>query len=328
MEETMNAAETIEEEAKHAEVIELRARIVVDERPWWLKLEVTRYARKWTAGKVDQWGPQYAARASDFKQPTVAKALAHAKAQLADAELRPGTVEISVKKGRVTGAKLKDEALEALCEAWGIAVPDAKALKAAQKEFREEKKTEKAEKAGLKQKVKDQEAKRVAAAQVESRPDEKVTDLPSFLKGIESRADRSKLRKALKMLKADRFELFNDVRDTEVIGVVKSQTDAKLRYACRLGADGSYSCCTQNLNVCGGLRGSMCKHLLVLVVGLVQARELDPTLADAWIEKTIGIKALLDRDAMSEVFLRYQGAEAGEVDWRPTETVPEDFYAF
>ena len=25
--------------------------------------------------------------------------------------------------------------------------------------------------------------------------------------------------------------------------------------------------------------------------------------------------------------LRYRGAQAGEVDWRPTETVPEDYYA-
>ncbi len=324
----MNAAETIEDEAKHADAIELRARLVVEGEPWWLTLEVTRFARKWTAGKVDPTGPQYAARASDFKQPTVAKALVHANAHLPDSELRPGSVEVSVKKGRVTGTKLRGEAVEALCEAWGLAVPDGKALKVGQKEFRDEKKAEKAERDRLKQKVKDQEAKRVAIAQAKSRPTERVTDLPSFLKGIESRADRKKLKKALKMLKADRFELFNDVRADEVVGVVKSQTDAKLRYACRLGSDGSYSCCTQNLNVCGGLRGSMCKHLLVLVVGLVQARELDPAVADAWIEKTIGIKALLDRDAMSEVFLRYQGAEAGEVDWRPTETVPEDFYAF
>jgi hypothetical protein len=30
---------------------------------------------------------------------------------------------------------------------------------------------------------------------------------------------------------------------------------------------------------------------------------------------------------MTEAFLQYKGAEAGEVDWRPTETIPEDFYA-
>ena len=39
-------------------------------------------------------------------------------------------------------------------------------------------------------------------------------------------------------------------------------------------------------------------------------------------------KPNLDKDVMSEAILRYKGAEAGEIDWRPTETVPEDYYAF
>ena len=30
---------------------------------------------------------------------------------------------------------------------------------------------------------------------------------------------------------------------------------------------------------------------------------------------------------MSAIFLRYKGAEAGEIDWRPTETIPEDYYS-
>jgi len=36
----------------------------------------------------------------------------------------------------------------------------------------------------------------------------------------------------------------------------------------------------------------------------------------------------LDKEAMSAILLRYKGAEAGEIDWRPTETLPEDFYAY
>jgi hypothetical protein len=66
------------------------------------------------------------------------------------------------------------------------------------------------------------------------------------------------------------FQLFNDITDELVTGVVRSQSDPGLVYACRLGADGSYSCCTQNFNVRGGLRGSICKHLLVLIIGLIQ----------------------------------------------------------
>jgi hypothetical protein len=38
-------------------------------------------------------------------------------------------------------------------------------------------------------------------------------------------------------------------------------------------------------------------------------------------------KPAIDEEANSAIFLRYKGAEAGEVDWRPTETIPEDFYA-
>jgi hypothetical protein len=30
---------------------------------------------------------------------------------------------------------------------------------------------------------------------------------------------------------------------------------------------------------------------------------------------------------LSATIVRYKGAEAGEMDWRPTETIPEDFYA-
>jgi hypothetical protein len=33
------------------------------------------------------------------------------------------------------------------------------------------------------------------------------------------------------------------------------------------------------------------------------------------------------REQVSDTLLRYKGAEAGEIDWRPTETIPEDFYA-
>jgi hypothetical protein len=88
-------------------------------------------------------------------------------------------------------------------------------------------------------------------------------------------------------------------------------------------------CCTQNLFRCSGLNGGgPCKHLLVLMVGLAQGNQLDPSTALAWARATRGKKAALDKDAMSATFIRYKGAEAGEVDWRPTETIPEDYYAF
>jgi hypothetical protein len=151
-------------------------------------------------------------------------------------------------------------------------------------------------------------------------------DFDTFFNRLKAH-DAIKLDKALKMLKADRFKLFAEVKDDSLVGVVKSQTDAELVYSCRLAADGSFGCGTQNLKPCGGLHGSLCKHLLVLIVGLAKAGELDATKANHWADASRVQKPVLDKDKMSETFLRYKGAEAGEIDWRPTETIPEDYYA-
>ena len=135
------------------------------------------------------------------------------------------------------------------------------------------------------------------------------------------------MSKVTKMLRAERFQLFSAVTDELVTGVVKSQTDAGLVYACRLASNGWFYCCTQNLNHCGGLRGALCKHILVLLIGLTQSGELDPDVANTWAKASRGIKPSLDKDAATATFVRYKGAEAGEIDWRPTETIPEDYYA-
>ena len=138
-----------------------------------------------------------------------------------------------------------------------------------------------------------------------------------------------RMDKVRKMLRADRFQLFSEVNDDRVTAVIKSQTDPSLFYACSLDKGGRYMCCTQNLFRCGGLtRDKPCKHLLVMLVGLAQGQQLDVGVALQWARATQGKKAVLDRDSMSATFIRYKGAEAGEVDWRPTETIPEDYYAF
>src|SRR5262249_21785458 len=129
------------------------------------------------------------------------------------------------------------------------------------------------------------------------------------------------------MLKAERFQLFAEVKDDHLTGVVKSQSSKDLVYSCRLASDGAFGCCTQNLRPCGGLRGALCKHLLVLIFGLARAGQLDTAAVNQWIDRSRRRKPAIDAEAMSATFLRYKEAEAGEVDWRPTETIPEDFYA-
>ena len=156
----------------------------------------------------------------------------------------------------------------------------------------------------------------------------KPVDLKGFIASLTAATDRSRMDKATKMLKADRFQLFSEVTDAMLTGVVKSQTDPDLVYACRLTSKGDFCCCTQNLFACGGLRGALCKHLLVLLVGLAQSGVLDPSAAHAWVKESGKKKPKLDSEGMSATFIKYKGAQAGEIDWRPTETIPEDYYAY
>lgn len=158
-------------------------------------------------------------------------------------------------------------------------------------------------------------------------PSAGAIDFATLMERLPQTVNAASLTKALQMLKADRFQLYAEVKDNALVGVVKSQSDTNLVYSCRLGADGAFACCTQNLRPCGGLHGKLCKHLLVLLVGLAKAGQLDPATAEHWAQASRKQRPLLDKDAMSETFLRYKGAEAGEVDWRPTETIPEDYYA-
>ncbi len=250
-------------------------------------------------------------------------------------QVRFETLLIKSTKAPKSGKALRELVIQGIAEAFAQPAPSEddvagaalhrKKQRTAQREKgaaeRESREQAKAEAEKQIQKANKQIAKKIEKAVG------KVSDVASFLKALELRIDKSKIDKATKMLKASGFKLFNDVTDEYVSGVVKSQTDPDLVYACRVAHDGQYSCCTQNLNVCGGLRGSICKHSLVLIIGLVQAGELDPTTIDTWIAKTHSVKPELDKENMGAIFIKYKGAEAGEVDWRPTETVPEDYYA-
>ncbi len=159
--------------------------------------------------------------------------------------------------------------------------------------------------------------------------DVQVSDFGEFLERLKQEFDSERVKKAMAMLSKETFQLFSEVDNTMLLGVVKSQTDKDLVYACQLRADGVFSCCTQNLNACGGLRGALCKHLLVLTIGLARTKQIDNSKCLQWVlASRLEKKPKLVRERMTDVFLKYKGAEAGEVDWRPTETIPEDYYAF
>jgi hypothetical protein len=160
-----------------------------------------------------------------------------------------------------------------------------------------------------------------------TRPRPSKFDFETFLARLQKITEGGRLANALTMLKAERFHLFSQVQGDALVGVVRSQSSPTRVYSCRLAEDGNFSCCTQKLRPCGGLRGSICKHLLVLIVGLARAGEVPLGTVDHWILASHQCSPVLDRDVMSDTFLRYKGAQAGEIDWRPTETIPEDYYA-
>jgi hypothetical protein len=168
--------------------------------------------------------------------------------------------------------------------------------------------------------------------ETESESPFRLVDWVGFSEQLAARVDPSKLAKALKMLRSERFRLFAEVEPERVIGVVRSQSSPTRVYACRLDFAGKYACCTQNLITCVVSHHSPCKHLLVLAVGLVRAGEIDTRTGLEWLEAACrrGVEPgtnTPDKDEMTAIFLKYKGMQAGEVDWRPTETIPEDFYA-
>jgi hypothetical protein len=55
---------------------------------------------------------------------------------------------------------------------------------------------------------------------------------------------------------------------------------------------------------------------------------MDMVRAFNWIRAAAGKRPGHNQDLAAETFLQYKGAQAGEIDWRPTETIPEDFYAY
>jgi hypothetical protein len=135
--------------------------------------------------------------------------------------------------------------------------------------------------------------------------------------------------KARSMLRSERFQLFSEVTPDFMDGIVRSQSSGSRLYSCRLNRDGTFNCSTQNSRICGALPGQgMCKHVMVMVLGLVNTKQADPESTLGWIKLSATKRGTMNKEEAAKQFVRYAGAEAGTVDWRPTETIPEDFYAF
>jgi uncharacterized protein YjbI with pentapeptide repeats len=168
-------------------------------------------------------------------------------------------------------------------------------------------------------------SKNPAAATIVVPPKEDL-DFATFYAKVGALVDRARLSKAVSMLKAEKFQLFAEVDADQAVGIVRSQSCFGI-YSCRLTRQGQFACVTDGLNTCGGLKGAVCKHLLVLILGLTKAGQFDPGTAHQWLQMSKQQRQTTDKNSLAETLLKYKGVQAGEVDWRPTETVPEDYYA-
>src|SRR5262249_53917749 len=107
-------------------------------------------------------------------------------------------------------------------------------------------------------------------------PAKERLDFDAFFARVPPVADSGRLKNEVAMLKAEKYQLFSQADEGQVVGVLRSQSSAQRVYACRLTSAGRFECGTQNLRLCGGLHGKVCKHLLVLILGLTRAGTLDP----------------------------------------------------
>ncbi len=151
--------------------------------------------------------------------------------------------------------------------------------------------------------------------------------LDAFVRRLEPFVDARRLGRALEMLKAERFELFAQVDGDGLAGVVKGPSEPDKVYSCRLSADGRFACCDQDLTGCQSMREALCKHLLVLLIGLARAGEVEAAVVERWVQASRQRKPKVEGDVMSEALTRYQAAQAGEVTWRPIKTAPKDYYS-
>jgi hypothetical protein len=135
------------------------------------------------------------------------------------------------------------------------------------------------------------------------------------------------LDRAIKMLQTEAFQLYVNLAPDTIGGIVKSQTQGEIYYGCWIDSDGRYSCYDHDLNPCFGQMGSLCKHLLVLIIGMTRNGELDIGDAGEWVRAASKNRPAKGGGQSAELILRFRGIRAGEVDWRPTETIPEDYYA-
>jgi hypothetical protein len=148
-----------------------------------------------------------------------------------------------------------------------------------------------------------------------------------LLRLLDRHLERDRMERALEMLRAETHQLYSQVDRRSVSGVIRSQSAESKLYLCRLDESGEYCCCDNDFEPCMGTQGRLCKHIILLVVGLVQSGALPFTSAYRWVHAARAHAPGLDMRVVEHALGLYRLAQQGQVDWRPVETIPEDYYA-
>jgi hypothetical protein len=160
--------------------------------------------------------------------------------------------------------------------------------------------------------------------------DDKILKFVTKLKNsIRDESIPPRISKAIKMFKKESNLLYIDKTDDSLKAVIKSQTHPdKLEYAISLNSNGNFFCGTQNLFPCGGLRGKICKHIILALIATIKSNQGSVDEMIRWVDNTKSIKPKFMKPQATAIFVKYQNAIDGIIEWRPVEILPEDFMAF
>ena len=122
-----------------------------------------------------------------------------------------------------------------------------------------------------------------------------------------------KVSKAIAMFRKERNLLYIDKMDNSFKAVIKSQPDV-YEYACTLKSDGSYFCSSQNLYRCGGLRGGVCKHIILSLIATIKQGNATSNELITWLKNSLNKTAVLNKAEATEIFLKYKNALEGKIE--------------
>jgi hypothetical protein len=134
---------------------------------------------------------------------------------------------------------------------------------------------------------------------------EGIQNYNHVIEQIKSSFDSKRVNQAIRILETDAF-LFSQVRPEQITGIVPSQTDREIIWVCSINNDGKFACCSQHFNLCGGMKGALCKHLLALIMNLTKSDAISPVQGLELLLASKNHSPKLNRDLMRSIFQQYE----------------------